>query len=215
MMRALSTISALLFLLPCFGASPAGRPTVSVDTIADLVARNPVPNERVLLSGFRSDGDFGPQRIVRHDPSSVSVTNLGCVYANAGSGRYLAEDCESGEVDARWFGAAPYRSSLMTPWAYQTNIAAIGTGDFSVWARMTFPSNFTQPMGYFSIQADPSTASGVAVGVGGAFSFRATPAVFGFIARGTNGSSAAGTTVDEGALFNTNAPSAFSAYYGH
>ena len=105
MIRALSTIILFSCWLSCFGASPAGSPTVSVDTIADLVARNPVPNERVLLSGFRSAGDFGPQRIVRHDPSSVAATNLGCVYANAGSGRYLADDCESGEVDVRWFGA--------------------------------------------------------------------------------------------------------------
>ena len=71
---------------------------VSVDTVADLVARNPVPNERVLLSGLRTAGDFGAQRIVRHVPASVAATNLGCVYANAGSGRYLAEDCESREV---------------------------------------------------------------------------------------------------------------------
>ena len=105
MMRALSTIAALLFLLPCFGQSQSGRPMVSVDTVADLVARNPVPNERVLLSGLRTAGDFGAQRIVRHVPASVAATNLGCVYANAGSGRYLAEDCESGEVDVRWFGA--------------------------------------------------------------------------------------------------------------
>ena len=78
---------------------------VSVDTVADLVARNPVPNERVLLSGLRTAGDFGAQRIVRHDPDSVAATNLGCVFGNAGTGRYLAEDCESGEVDVRWFGA--------------------------------------------------------------------------------------------------------------
>ena len=105
MIRTLSTIAMLLFMLPCFGQGQSGRPMVSVDTVADLVARNPVPNERVLLSGLRTAGDFGAQRIVRHVPDSVAATNLGCVYANAGSGRYLAEDCESGNVNARWFGA--------------------------------------------------------------------------------------------------------------
>ena len=105
MIRALSTIILFSCWLSCFGASPAGSPTVSVDTIADLVARKPVANERVLVAGWRTPGDWGAQRIMRHDPSSVLATNLGCVFGNAGTGRYLAEDCESGEVDVRWFGA--------------------------------------------------------------------------------------------------------------
>ena len=105
MIRTLSTIAMLLFMLPCFGQGQSGRPMVSVDTVADLVARNPVPNERVLLSGLRTAGDFGAQRIVRHVPDSVAATNLGCVYKTATTGRYLAEDCDSGEVDVRWFGA--------------------------------------------------------------------------------------------------------------
>ena len=105
MIRALSTIILFACWLSCFGASPAGSPTVSVDTIADLVARKPVANERVLVAGWRTPGDWGAQRVIRHDPASVAATNLGCVFGNAGAGRYLSEDCESGEVDVRWFGA--------------------------------------------------------------------------------------------------------------
>lgn len=105
MMRILATTFFLLFLFDCFGQSQAGRPTVSVDTVADLIARNPVPNERVVLSGWRTNGDMGAQRILRHDPTSVAATNLGCVFGNAGAGRYLAEDCNAGEIDVRWFGA--------------------------------------------------------------------------------------------------------------
>ena len=96
MIRALSTILLFACWLSCFGASPAGSPTVSVDTIADLVARKPVANERVLVAGWRTPGDWGAQRVIRHDPASVAATNLGCVFGNAGAGRYLSEDCESG-----------------------------------------------------------------------------------------------------------------------
>ena len=104
MIRALSTIILFACWLSCFGQSQSGRPMVSVDTVADLVARNPVPNERVLLSGLRTAGDYGSQRIVRHVPGSTAQTNLGCVFYSA-SGRYLAEDCDGGETDVRWWGA--------------------------------------------------------------------------------------------------------------
>jgi len=78
---------------------------VSVDTVADLVARKPVPNERVILTGWRTNGDFGAHRILRHVPDSTTATNLGCVFDSFTNGRYVADDCESGEVDVRWFGA--------------------------------------------------------------------------------------------------------------
>ena len=124
-MRILATTFFLLFLFDCFGQSQSGRPMVSVDTVADLVARKPVPNERVMLSGLRSAGDFGDQRIIRHDPSSVAATNLGCVYATATTGRYIAEDCDGGEIDVRKFGiragSTNYAAANQAAWAELAN----------------------------------------------------------------------------------------------
>ena len=211
----MKTPSVILLLLG-FVLSPANGADVRMfNTLADLAAWVPSTlSSNFTVRSFDASRPFASARPGHYDPTSSATTNLGCVYATStGVGRNLMDDCNGGEVDATWFGAAPFQSSLMTPWAYQTNIAAIGTGDFSVWARLRFPASFSQPMGFFSLQADPATVTGRAIGIGGAFCFRATPSVFGFLARSTNGSSTPGTTVDDAAIFNTNTPSAFSAYY--
>ena len=94
----------ILMLTVVSAFAQANKPLQAVNTVADLVARIPVTNERILVSGWRTQGDWGPQRVFRHDPDSVASTNMGCVFGNAGQGRYLADDCGGGEVDVRWFG---------------------------------------------------------------------------------------------------------------
>ena len=96
----------VLFAFACLPSfAQAGKPIASVDSVAALLLRKSIPNERVILTGWRTNGDFGAHRILRHVPDSTTATNLGCVFDSFTNGRYVADDCESGEVDVRWFGA--------------------------------------------------------------------------------------------------------------
>lgn len=97
-------ILAILLLSSVVVSAQTNRPLYAVNTIADLVARRTVNNERVIVAGWVTPGDWGAERIMRHDPESVLATNWVSVYAANGVGRYLAEDANSLTVDTRWFG---------------------------------------------------------------------------------------------------------------
>lgn len=212
-MRALRTILLLLG----FALSPAmGADVRMFNTLADLAAWEPSTlSSNFTVRSYDAARPFASARPGHYDPSSTATPDQGCVFSTStGVGRNLMDDCNGGVVDAEWFGAQPYLATLMTPWAYQTNIAAIGTNDFSVWARLAFPSNINQPIGWFSLAAVRHETNAMLVPSQSAISFRATPSVFGFIARGTNGASGAGVAIDDAATLNTNTPSAFSAYFG-
>jgi len=161
MMRILATTFFLLFLFDCFGQSQSGRPMVSVDTVADLVARKPVPNERVILTGWRTNGDFGAHRILRHVPDSTTATNLGCVFDSLTNGRYVADDCDGAEINAKWFGATgdgvtDDAAFIQAAMDYATNrVTKLPAGTFVVGSTLK-PPQFTTlrgagpAVGYFN-----------------------------------------------------------------
>ena len=66
---------AILLFSSLVVSAQTNRPLAAVNTVADLIARKPVTNERLLVSGWRTPGDWGAQRVVRHDPASVLATN--------------------------------------------------------------------------------------------------------------------------------------------
>lgn len=74
------------------------------DTIAQLVSRPGTNYQTVLVRGYTSVGDWGAERQARFIPGTGASTNRGCDFATTG-GRWHFPDCDSGEVDARWFGA--------------------------------------------------------------------------------------------------------------
>lgn len=99
-------ILAVLALVSLVALSQASKPRAQVGTLASLVARVPNTNEVVEVLGYISAGDWGGPRVARFDGTSSATTNRGCVFAPTGSsGRFIFDDCESGEVDVRWFGA--------------------------------------------------------------------------------------------------------------
>lgn len=133
----MSTRFLLVFFLSALTViAQSSEQLKSVATVADLIARRPVSNERLSVSGWRAAGDWGAQRTVRHVPSSVAATNYGAVFACAGTGRYLAEDCGSGSVDVRWFASgtnvannSPYIQAAID---YVATLSTFGGGNKQV-----------------------------------------------------------------------------------
>lgn len=200
-----------ILLLSCIAA--LGQPATTVDTIADLVARKPRTNstEVVYVKGRLAAGDFKMEpQAFRYDPTSVESTNDICLMPSTGVGRWINE----WKGDARIFGAIPYSApSTLVPWGFKTNIAAIGSGPFSVWIRAKLPSSFTDPVGMFGIGpslTDPDIGTAFTAS---SLGFRASSSVFGFLFRSTNASSATGSSVWEAASLDAT-PSTFSAYLG-
>ena len=56
-------ILAILLFGSVVASAQTNRPLAAVDTVADLIARKPVTNERLLVSGWRTPGDCGAQRV--------------------------------------------------------------------------------------------------------------------------------------------------------
>ena len=81
-------------------------PAPLVENIQAMLTRtNPSAiNPYVHVGGYRTNGDWGQPRLARWIPSGNATTNLGCVF-NGPNGQWVFQDCESGEVDVRWFGA--------------------------------------------------------------------------------------------------------------
>ena len=98
----------LLFLLPLsvFAQGPVRR----VDTVADLSSIKPLASSvesklTVIVSGYHAVGDIDPI-IVRWAPSSADAIDNGCVFGvSSGGGRFLADDCASGTINVKHFGA--------------------------------------------------------------------------------------------------------------
>lgn len=77
------------------------------DTISDLLSwpgSSVHPNFEV--KGYTEVGDWGATRAGKYITNSTATVDSGCVFMPTnGVGRFVFEDCESGEVYATWFGA--------------------------------------------------------------------------------------------------------------
>ena len=105
----MKTPSVILLLLG-FVLSPANGADVRMfNTLADLASWVPSTlSSNFTVRTYDSSRPFASARPGHYDPSSTAATNLGCVYATStGVGRLVFDDCDSGEIDVRWFGAAP------------------------------------------------------------------------------------------------------------
>jgi hypothetical protein len=101
-----NTILRFLLLLPLAAFGQPAAPLKSVATVADLTNRFPVPGEYVQVQGYRTNGDWGDGRTMRHNPTSTNAVDNGCVFSVAtGEGRWEAPDCEGGRVNVRYFDA--------------------------------------------------------------------------------------------------------------
>lgn len=101
MMRA-TTIFILLLAASALGAP---RTQVTLDTVAELQSRRPVPGETVRVLGYAAAGDWGAARLFVHDPDSAAAADGGLVFTNASaSGRYVAAD-RGGDYHVKWWGA--------------------------------------------------------------------------------------------------------------
>lgn len=102
----MNTILRFLLLLPLAAFGQPAAPLKSVATVADLTNRFPVPGEYVQVQGYRTNGDWGDGRTMRHNPTSTNAVDNGCVFSVAtGEGRWEAPDCEGGRVNVRYFDA--------------------------------------------------------------------------------------------------------------
>ncbi len=95
----------MLVSVPAFGQG-AGSVAV-VPNVAALTNRPPSAiNPVVSVSGYRTNGDWGPARTMRYVPTSTNAVDNGCVFpTSTGVGRWEASDCEGSEINVRWFGA--------------------------------------------------------------------------------------------------------------
>lgn len=85
----------------------AGAPvTLSVNTIADLVALNPIyDNAQVSVAGYYAANDGG-EGVFRRVLSSQGTANLGTFFVSTQNPTYAWERVKSGpSIDIRWFGA--------------------------------------------------------------------------------------------------------------
>ncbi len=100
-------------ILACLlvGVSALGQTAGSIAVVSNVAALTNRPpsalNPVVSVSGYRTNGDWGPSRTIRYVSDSTKAVDNGCVFATAtGMGRWEAADCEGAVVDLRYFGAA-------------------------------------------------------------------------------------------------------------
>jgi hypothetical protein len=184
-----------------------------VPTVADMLLINPhdrIGTVRVL--GKTSAGDWGGGKDFRLvATSSISVTNDVQIVSPVNTNWAFAHDWDG---DPRAFGAIPYNARhTAVPWGFKSNIGAIGTNDFSVWARTTIPSTYTRNSGLLGIGPSTGDTNNPASFQAAAFQFRSTPTGFGFLLRGTDSSSTPGSTLNEASSLDAS-PGTFSSYFG-
>jgi len=97
----------LLFFLSAVSALGQSYSIRTVDSLALLEARKPErPDEMVLLRSINTNRPFATPRPVHHSRTSTKTVDDGCVFATwNGIGRWEAEDCKDGVIDAYWYGA--------------------------------------------------------------------------------------------------------------
>lgn len=108
MKRLLFILLPFLLIPGCAHAQGLGSVAV-LSTVAQLTNRPPsLLNPVVQVSGYTTNGDWGPKRTFRYDPTSTEDVDNGCVFpTSTGTGRWKDDACESGVVLLPWFGAFP------------------------------------------------------------------------------------------------------------
>jgi len=207
-MKLLLLVLAALAAINSYGQN---RGVAYVDTLAVLDAMRPQPGMTVYVRGATNANDWGDRPLpFTYSSTSSNVTDRFCRATATGVGRCIHE--WDGNVHA--FGAVPYQSRYsLVPWGYKTTNAPIGTSDFTIAIRTTLPATYNQPFGMFELGPVPSTNMSTSPDQLSSFGLRASPDVWGITFRGTNGSSGAGSTVDEGAVLESS-PAAIAAYAG-
>lgn len=185
---------------------------MTVPTMADLMLVNPGPRiGTVRVLGDSAPGDWGGAKEWRVVLTNSATTNFIERRHPINTNWMVIHDWD-GLPEA--FGAIPYRPRYTAvPWGYKTNFNGFGTGDFSVWARTVIPSTYTRNSGLLGIGPSTGDTNNPSTFQAAAFQFRATPTSFGFLLRGTNGSSTTGSTLIEASTLDAT-PSTFSSYFG-
>lgn len=201
-----------ILLLSCLAA--LGQPSTTVDTIAQLVARKPLTNSTqvVYVKGNAASGDRGMEPIsFRYDQTSTAPTSMVCLATATGVGRWVHD----WQGDVRVFGAKPYFPKYTAvPWGYLYTNQAIGTGPFSLWVRTTFPTTYPQAYGMFELGRAPTTnVTASSTDLCSSLGMRATPDVWGFVFRSTNGASGVGTIETDAAALDAT-PATVAAWAG-
>jgi len=196
-------IIAILLFGSAVVSAQTNRPLAAVNTIADLVARSTVNNERVIVAGWRTPGDWGPERIIRHDPASVEATNIGCVFASSTAGRYIADDCASGQVNVRWWGGTNDLTALAAALTHVlSRPASVEIVDRAVWiADGTAPTAEAGTMALYATNLAGVHELGIAHG-GGSNNIVATKAWVGSTITGTAVTSVGATSDVAGLSFS-------------
>ena len=204
----------LLLAAQAFGQlSPKINPsTIKVfRTLADMDASSPSREDAYsAVGGYTSSLDWGEPKFFRYDPTSTAPTNdVVRAVPNGLPGRRV----HPWDGDIRAFGAIPYDPLYtLVPWGWKGQSAGVGSGDFTVWIKALLPTNYTSAQGLFEISPAP-TVSAVPAETLSSFGMRASPDVWGFVFRSTNGASGAGSTIDDAAVLESS-PSALSAWAG-
>lgn len=114
-------MKALVLCLACLLALvvPSGAQSGSVAVVGNVAAltnRSPSAVSPVVsVSGYTTNGDWGPARTIRYVPGSTNSVDNGCTFATiTGTGRWEAADCDGAEVNVRWFGATGNGSTADT-----------------------------------------------------------------------------------------------------
>jgi len=192
-----------------FHVANADRGVATVGTVSTLAAITTAKHGAIVdVRGYDEENDLPYPIRFTLNTNSVAATNRFTIANAGGSGRWVHD----WDGDVRAFGAIPYQPKYtLVPWGYKSTNSPIGTGAFSIYARTTLPSAYTQPYGLFSLSRVPgtNTVSELAAGIG----LRATPDVWGILFRGIDASSTTGTNSDQAASLDTSY-SALSAYAG-
>jgi hypothetical protein len=93
----------LRLLIFLFAAVGLHAQTINqASSLTNLLTRTPVVNGLYLVSGYKSDGDWGAPRLAQHISGSTLTTNTGNVFT-FGSGRLVFGDRTNAVQDARWW----------------------------------------------------------------------------------------------------------------